>query len=465
MIRGFFIGASNSRNCATHFQKRELCIQARNFNVARCNNVNPRITSCLTHGCASIRSTNHKKMMRLNSFEFAKFRSTATTPARRTPLILSIQRRHAFTKIRQNSSTASNTKKKQPSRFLGGLNAILLAPRIIPTPRWITPHRISFNLSECFGHFSFVLVALSYATDDFLLLRTIAVAGSSCMMVFTYFHPHGRVLWLPFKWNALFILINSYRIGNIMYHKYLASKLSDDLKRIKNLHFDAMELSDYVKLINVATEETYIGGTLICQQGQKNPYIRLVIQGELEVFRDGVQTYNLIEGNFVSEVGLHAGLLLSGDVDASCTVIAKLDKVPKDSQSVRVLRWHRSELISLLTKENELRRSLTAALSWDIVRKLKGQRELISTQVVDDPESWTKKRKQQSEERYVSILQNILQNPDNLMKRRDELNKYRIIHNIDDERHKMALEKCGWTPDDYEAGNNKQKNHENNGRS
>jgi hypothetical protein len=53
----------------------------------------------------------------------------------------------------------------------------LRKPRTIPIPRWITPRHYQFTLSECFGHISFVLVAASYAMDDFLSLRIIAVAG------------------------------------------------------------------------------------------------------------------------------------------------------------------------------------------------------------------------------------------------------------------------------------------------
>jgi len=237
-----------------------------------------------------------------------------------------------------------------------------------------------------------------------------------------------------------------------MYFQSIGSRLSEDLKRIKHDHFDAMELSDYVKLVSIATEETFEGGALICYQGQKNRYIRMVVEGELDVLRDGVHTYSLNEGNFASEAGLHAGLLLSGDIESSCTVISKPSISGQPVKSARVLRWDRSELMGILNKESGLRRSLTAAMSWDIVRKLKGQRQYISEQMVDDPELWTQKRREQSEDRYASIIQNVLQYPNFFEERRDELNKYRIIHHIDDKHHKLALKKCGWTIEEYEAG-------------
>ena len=335
--------------------------------------------------------------------------------------------------------------------LLQSWHVMLLKPRTIPIPRWITPRRFSFTLSECFGHVSFVLVAVSYATDDFLLLRIIAVAGSACMLCFTYFHPHGRVLWLPFKWNALFIMINSYRIGRNFYYQYKGSQLSEEMKQLKHDHFDGMDLVEFAKLCSIAKIQSYDEGALICRQGQKNRYIRMVIDGELEVLRDGVRTYTLERGNFISEAGLHAGLALEGWVESCASIVAKRYQSETEKRA-KVLMWDRTELIQLLNRETGLNNSLKAALSWDIVRKLKGQRQTIAEHMTDDPELWTQKRNEQTEDRYAAILQNMLQHPGYFKKRRVELEQYRKVHHIDDEHHRLALEKCGWTAEDYEAG-------------
>lgn len=165
------------------------------------------------------------------------------------------------------SNSASTTMSmKTQSSFESALQRVLLKPRRIPIPRWITPRQKTVTFSECFGHMSFVLVAASYATDDFLYLRMIAVAGSSAMLVFTYFHPHGRVLWLPFQWNALFIVINTYRIGKSLYYKNIGMKLSEEMKEIKRLYFDTMDIVDFVKLIEIAQEETFEKGDLVLFQ-------------------------------------------------------------------------------------------------------------------------------------------------------------------------------------------------------
>jgi len=204
--------------------------------------------------------------------QFVKYRSTISKSIRQRSSLFTLTKRFRASTAPIIKDSSKSFQDIRWSSFLERLNSVLLTARYIHIPRWISPRKYSFNLSECFGHFSFVLVAVSYATDDFTLLRVIAVAGSSFMMVFTYFHPHGRVLWLPFQWNALFILINSYRIGSIMYLQAIGNRLSTDLKRIKHDHFDAMELSDYVKLVSIATEETFHDGDLVCYQGQKKSF-------------------------------------------------------------------------------------------------------------------------------------------------------------------------------------------------
>ncbi len=316
----------------------------------------------------------------------------------------------------------------------------LLQPRVVPIPRWISPRTFSYTISECFGHASFILVAISYATDDFLLLRIIAVAGSTSMLFFTYFHPHGRVLWLPLQWNALFIIINGYRIGKSLYYNYVGHYLmSEDMKRVKDEYFQIVDMSDFAKLCSIAEEESFREGEMVVFQGQKNPYIRVVIEGELDVLRDGVKTYSLSEGNFIAEAGLHAGLFLTGTVESCCTIVASGEinsnenssnngQKSRNRKQTKCLKWDRTELIHLLNQNNGLRRSVKAVLSWDIVRKLKAQRQTIAESKVDDPEFWTQKRQEQSEDRYAGILQNMLQNPEYFKKRKDALDHYRMMH-------------------------------------
>jgi CRP-like cAMP-binding protein len=325
------------------------------------------------------------------------------------------------------------------------INRYLNKPRTIPIPRWISPERSTISMSECFGHGSFILVAISYAVDDFVQLRLLAIAGSSAMLVFTYFHPHGRVLWLPFKWNVLFIALNAYRVIKIHAERFLASQLSPLMQHIHDHHFYVMDTADFARLVRLGHVETFKKGEMVIQQDHENRYVRLVLTGTLNVERDGVVTYQMHEGNFISETGLHAGLLLRGNVSSCCDVKANDD-------DVTVLSWDRTDLMHLLEVDTNMQKSMKAVMSWDIVSKLKSQRFLMSSGAVTDPELWTRKRSEQTLHRYKSILSNMLAHPQYLNKRKDELTKYRDIHHISDDQHEYALKAMGWSLEEFEAG-------------
>ena len=410
-----------------------------------------------------------------------------------------------FTKPTTSTSTASRVSpRSSDSSFSAAtslLGHVLLKPRTVPIPRWISPKHYSITLSECLGHASFLLVAASYATDDFILLRTIAVMGSTAMVFFVYFHPNGKVLWLPFRWNVLFIGINLYRIGYTYYETYMAHRhLPPIYQQIREDHYWNVDPVDFYKLVQLAQEEFYYPGDVILTQGELNPDIHLVVKGNLDVYRDGIKTYPLEEGNFISESGLHAGLMLTGVVASNSTIIATTtpssssskvqgrltqdmdvdndykngSRIKNNSMSITtsthssrgdhtsssssktspiiLLKWNRTQLMHLLEKEKHLRNSLKASLTWDIVRKLKGQRQMLARHEVSDPELWTVKRNEQNEDRYAAILLNMSTHPEYFTQRKRELDKYRIVHHIDDEHHRLALQKWGWTEEEYKMG-------------
>ena len=74
-----------------------------------------------------------------------------------------------------------------PYSWMESLDTFLRKARTLPIPRWISPRHYTITAAEVLGHSSFLLVAISYAVDDFLMLRCIAVAGSTAMLFFTYY--------------------------------------------------------------------------------------------------------------------------------------------------------------------------------------------------------------------------------------------------------------------------------------
>jgi CRP-like cAMP-binding protein len=227
--------------------------------------------------------------------------------------------------------------------------------------------------------------------------------------------------------------------------QWRSEQLSDELMRIHDHHFYVLEKTDYARLVRLGKIEHFKKGQVLVTQGQENRYVRLVLKGDLTMDRDGQVTYTLHEGNFISEGGLHAGLLLRGSVEGCGTVTA-------DSDDVVVLTWDRTELMRMLELHKSIERSLKAVMSWDIVSKLKSQRALLASGRIKDPELWTEKRREQTSHRYKSILSNVLTHPDYLNKRKDELAKYRAIHHIQRSEHIQVLKEMGWTEKEFNEG-------------
>ena len=243
--------------------------------------------------------------------------------------------------------------------------------------------------------------------------------------------------------KALFIALNLYRIGKAYYETYAAELLSNEMLTLHATHLPLVELKDFAKLVQIGTEETFHPGEVVFQQGDITPYMRVVISGTIGVYRDDIPTYNVEEGNFLSESGLHAGLDVIDGVESCATA--------KASTKVRCLRWDRTELMALCHSDKTLYRALQFALCWDIVRKLKKQRNFL-IQNVGNPELWTRKRKEQTDSRYASILENILHHHGHLDGHQEQLKNYRVMHQIDDEQHLKALEHSGWTLEEFNLG-------------
>lgn len=182
------------------------------------------------------------------------------------------------------------------------------------------------------------------------------------------------------------------------------------------------------------------------------------------MLRDGTLTYLLEKGNFVSEAGLHSGLMLKGSIESCGTIVVgpPFDPTGKNNvdsskkNKVRCIKWNRTELMELLKDDKGLRNALKAAMSWDIVRKLKTQRHMLTEGRVKNATAWTKRREDQGISRYAALLQNMLQHPEDFHNMYEVLTRYRRIHRIDDVDHERALAKCGWTEEEFRLGKRNQ---------
>ena len=134
------------------------------------------------------------------------------------------------------------------------------------------------SIPTMLGHASFALVALSYSTTDDFLLRTIAVSGSTMMLFFSYYHPHGRPLWLPFGWNVVLIGINLFQVtAKVMKEREAKEACRIESYVYKNFFPDFSEV-DFAKLCALSEEEYLAPGQTLFEQGDLNDCVFLVVK-------------------------------------------------------------------------------------------------------------------------------------------------------------------------------------------
>eukprot|EP00520_Triparma_pacifica_P004338 CAMPEP_0118649366 /NCGR_PEP_ID=MMETSP0785-20121206/9665_1 /TAXON_ID=91992 /ORGANISM="Bolidomonas pacifica, Strain CCMP 1866" /LENGTH=283 /DNA_ID=CAMNT_0006541649 /DNA_START=520 /DNA_END=1368 /DNA_ORIENTATION=+ len=276
--------------------------------------------------------------------------------------------------------------------------------------------------------------------------------GSTSMLFFTYYHPHGKVLWLPFRWNVAFLLINAGMSGKILKENYIAKNMNKEDVEIYESFLSDFDRVDFHKLRLIGTPQTLQPSDVLFQQGSQNEMVSFVIEGVFSCEVDGQVTYRLKPGNFIAEAGLHAGSMVKGPIKTSGTVRADTE--------CKILSFNRKDLVELMESNKSLKKSMQSALSWDIVTKLKAQRHRIQEGGISNTKKWTEKRNAQTDDRYKSLLEAMIQGGEVTQQEKGVIEKYRVIHVVNDDVHSRILKELGWSKDDWERGVNVEKKKE-----
>ena len=149
------------------------------------------------------------------------------------------------------------------------------------------PFSIVYQWSNLAGHGSFVFLAISYLESDFLNLRLFAIGGITMSMIFQYYRE--KPLWIPLRWNSLFLIINAIMVVTLIKEASDAYNMSDELKQIYISAFQkkGMKHNDYMRLIERAERQVLQSGDKVMTMGSLNQYVYLVYTGRLSVTKGG----------------------------------------------------------------------------------------------------------------------------------------------------------------------------------
>jgi CRP-like cAMP-binding protein len=244
--------------------------------------------------------------------------------------------------------------------------------------------RVATSLSELAGHASFLLLGYSYLTSDLLTLRALAVGGLSAAVVFQYYRD--APLWLPIRWNALFVAINVFWVAKLYYDEYNAAHwCTTEERAMYDRHFSHMPLNVFRTLVKHGKWRDIERGFEFTREGKMNESVHVLTAGSAEVFVGGRSVNSIDAGSFVGEMSLMRSIAGSNAKKhfkrphaASATVVA--------SERCRVFSWDDGELRRLIKQNEEIKSGVQAAFGVGLAEKLLTTRVMSTRVFAQEPQ-------------------------------------------------------------------------------
>ena len=186
-------------------------------------------------------------------------------------------------------------------------------------------------------------------------MRILATTSCSLQILFSTFHPVGKVLWLPLRWNAFYVTVNAFYVARLVAERWIDLSAEERSIYTKFGFDEVMDESDFQRLIRRAHVETVSERTTVMVRGEPNEQLILLLDGaaELELGEEGVIVAR--RGAMLGEVSfLH-------DLPVSATVTLPA--------GCRYVRWDRAEL-GAGARFDAARRGLELAISRQLSLKL-----------------------------------------------------------------------------------------------
>ena len=210
------------------------------------------------------------------------------------------------------------------------------------------------NIATLAGHLAFGLIAFSFLVKDIFWLRILSILASLFSVFYNYIIP-AEPMWLAINWNFIFVGVNLYHIGIILYEKR-EIKMDDKNQELYDTLFKEMSPVEYLKVSRAAKWETLKPNMRIITQGMPVPDLYLIYNGTVDVIVDNEYIAELKDGEFVGEMSF----LTEKTATASCIV----------KYEAQCLVWKQREFKELLKRNPSLYFTIQSVLSAQVSDKL-----------------------------------------------------------------------------------------------
>jgi Popeye protein conserved region len=128
-----------------------------------------------------------------------------------------------------------------------------------------------YSISEICGNVSFVFVCIAYLNTDILRLRLLSTGSIALSILFQYYR--AMPLWIPIRWNALLLAINTVMTASLIAERRRADNMPKDLEEIyHNGLFETRGFNkvEFVRLFDKASQLTFKKGEKLATDGHSN---------------------------------------------------------------------------------------------------------------------------------------------------------------------------------------------------
>ncbi len=218
-----------------------------------------------------------------------------------------------------------------------------------------------FSFNNWPGHFSYILIAVSYWLTDIFWLRVVAVGGLALEIV--YFMMSGGDLRTGIGWDLVFIAINLYQLARLVQDR-LSLRLPEKDRELLRKALTGLDDAKIARLLGAGALCDLPEGTTLAEENQALHKLYFLCAGRVAVTIGGRAVSQLEEGNFVGEVAFLT------ERPATATVITETP--------VRALVFDRDTLKKFFKNETEVAGLIYQLIGRELAHKIKVSNTMIA---------------------------------------------------------------------------------------
>ncbi len=205
--------------------------------------------------------------------------------------------------------------------------------------------------TQLYIHAGYLLMLAALLARDILWLRLLLMAAQSCLATFGWLSGHPAMA----LWNAGFVLLNGVQVARLVRERR-PIRLEPGLQAIHSATFPLMKPREFLLFWEMGNPLSRAGGSLI-REGERQRDLLLLVEGSVQVMRQGRVLATLGPGAFLAEMSFLTGEPASADVVAD--------------GPVRFQAWPQDKLMHLQQLNPRLLLQVHGVLGRDLVGKVR----------------------------------------------------------------------------------------------